>query len=83
MKLLLLIIIAYLAYRAVKSWVLRNLQVPGQNGSQNAQIDDLMVKDPICGIYFPQREGVVLHHNGQRLVFCSKECRDRYVEENR
>jgi hypothetical protein len=30
-RLLLLMIIVYLAYRAVKSWVLRNLQVPGQD----------------------------------------------------
>ena len=83
MKLLVLIVIAYLAYRAVKSWVLRNLQVPGQNGSQNPKIDDVMVKDPACGIYFPQREGVELHHDGQRLTFCSNACRDRYLEDKR
>ena len=83
MKLLLLIVIAYLAYRAVKSWVLRNLQVPGEDGPHNPKIDDVMVKDPVCGIYFPQREGVALHHDGQDLVFCSQACRDRYVEENR
>ena len=83
MKLLLLIVIAYLAYRAVKSWVLRNLQVPGEGGSQHPKVDDVMVKDPVCGIYFPQREGVALQHDGQRLVFCSKACRDRYVEDNR
>ena len=83
MKLLLLIIVAYLAYRAVKSWVLRNLQVPGQGGSLNPQIDDVMVKDPVCGVYFPQREGVELQDGGQRLIFCSKACRDRYVEDNR
>jgi len=82
-KLLLLIIIAYVAYRAVKSWLLRNLQVPGENASQHPKIDDVMIKDPVCGIYFPQREGVELRHKGQRLVFCSKACRDRYVEENR
>jgi YHS domain-containing protein len=78
-KLLLLILIAYLAYRAVKSWVLRNLQVPGQNGSRTPKIDDLMIKDPVCGVYFPQREGVELHHNGQRYVFCSTTCRDRFL----
>ena len=82
MKLLLLIIVAYLAYRAVKSWVLRNLQVPGESGSQNPKIDDVMVKDPVCGVYFPEREGVALHHDGQRVIFCSKACRDRYVEGN-
>lgn len=80
MKLLLLIIIAYLAYRAAKSWVMRNLQAPGQNGSHHPSIDDVMVKDPVCGIYFPQREGVTLSRGGQTFLFCSAACRDRYLE---
>ena len=83
MKLLLLIIIAYLAYRAAKSWVMRNLQSPGQNGSSQPSIDDVMVKDPMCGIYFPQREGVELRHAGQTFVFCSTDCRDRFLEEQK
>ncbi len=81
MRLLLLMIIAYLAYRAVKSWVVRNLQVPGQDRPANPRIDDVMVKDPVCGVYFPQREGVELRHSGQLYVFCSTRCRDRFLEE--
>ena len=80
MKLLLLIIIAYLAYRAAKSWVMRNLKAPGQNGSRHPRIDDVMVKDPVCGIYFPQREGVTLSRGGQTFLFCSTACRDRFLE---
>ena len=80
MKLLFLIIIAYLAYRAVKSWVVRNLQAPGQNDSRHPSIDDVMVKDPVCGIYFPQREGVELRRGGQTFLFCSAACRDRFLE---
>jgi len=80
-KLLLLIIIGYLAYRAAKSWVMRNLQSPGQNGSSQPSIDDVMVKDPMCGIYFPRREGVALRHGGQTFLFCSAACRDRFLEE--
>ena len=83
MKLLLLIIIVYLVYRAGKSWVIRNLQAPGQNDLRNPSIDDVMVKDPVCGIYFPQREGVALRHAGQTTVFCSTACRDRFVEERK
>ncbi len=80
MKLLLLIIIAYLAYRAGKSWLMRNLQGPTQKGSHPPSIDDVMVKDPVCGIYFPQREGVEWQHGGATHVFCSTTCRDRFIE---
>ena len=81
-KLLLLIVIVYLAYRAVKAWLLRNLQVPGQNGSIAPKVDDVMVKDPVCGVYFPRREGVALRHKGQVINFCSEACRDRFLKEN-
>ncbi|HSO20556.1 MAG TPA: hypothetical protein VLT88_13925 [Desulfosarcina sp.] len=80
MKLLLLIVIAYLAYRAVKSWVVRNLQAPGRDAGQNPEIDDVMVQDPVCGIYFPRREGVELQRGGRTHLFCSTACRDRYLE---
>ena len=83
MKLILLIIIAYLAFRAAKSWVMRNLQAPDQNGPRHPSIDDVMVKDPVCGIYFPHREGVVLRRGGQTFLFCSAACRDRSLEEQK
>ena len=83
MKLLLLIIIAYLVYRAGKSWVMRNLQASGGNGSRNPSIDDVMVQDPVCGIYFPQREGVELRHGGQTFMFCSAACRERFLEKQK
>ncbi len=81
MKLLLLIIVVYIVYRTVKSWLIRNLQVPGHGQSQNLSIDDVMIKDPVCGIYFPRREGVELQHGGKTYVFCSSTCRDRFLEE--
>jgi YHS domain-containing protein len=43
------------------------------------QIDDIMIQDPVCEIYFPRREGFHLNDNGKNLYFCSKECRDRYL----
>jgi uncharacterized protein len=42
-----------------------------------------MVKDPICGIYFPRREGVELRHGGQIYIFCSAVCRDRFLEQHK
>ncbi len=81
MKLLLLIVIVYLAYRAGKSWLMRNLQTPAEGAARHPTIDDVMVKDPECGIYFPRREGVVVKHGGNTLVFCSTACRDRFMEQ--
>jgi uncharacterized protein len=82
-KLLLLIFIAYLAYRAVKSWIGRNVQPIRRNGPNHPEIDDVMVKDPVCGIYFPEREGVTHQEGGQTYVFCSKACQDRFIKERK
>ena len=83
MRFILLIVIGYLVYRAVKSWMIGKLSVPGPVGnSSDSRLDDVMVKDPVCGIHFPRREGVPLRHEGQTLLFCSTDCRDRFLREH-
>jgi hypothetical protein len=78
-RIIVFLIVAYLAYRLVKRWV-RGKMISGRmNGKGVDRIDDVMVKDPQCGIYFPQRDGVVLKSDGRDLLFCSQKCRDRYM----
>jgi YHS domain-containing protein len=43
----------------------------------------VMIKDPVCGIYFPQREGIELQHGGQTHMFCSVACRDRFLDQRK
>lgn len=82
MRTLIFILLFYLTYRAVKSWILNNFSIEknGQN-KQQGQIDDIMIKDPFCGVYFPKRNGVHLRINGQNLYFCSSECKEKYLAE--
>jgi hypothetical protein len=73
------LILVYLAYRLVKRWI-RDKMISGRmNGSGVDRIDDVMVKDPQCGVYFPKRDGVVLRSGGRDLLFCSQKCRDSYI----
>ena len=83
-RLLILIIAGILISRAFKNWF-------GQGGGKQQRmasppkdrIDDDMVQDPQCGIYFPRRQGVVLRHRGKELLFCSEECKKAYVEKQK
>ena len=50
-----------------------------ESGKEKTGIDDVMVKDPQCGVYFPQRNSIVVSKNGENLYFCSTECRDKYL----
>lgn len=80
MRLLILAVLIYFAYRVFKSWL--GVQMPPPEGEperRGGEIDDVMVKDPLCEAYFPRRDGVPLSYGGQQLLFCSKECRDRFI----
>ena len=80
MKLLIFLLIGYICYRTVKNWMMKNPSFQGEVPSNPAaEIDDIMLKDPYCGVYFPQRNGVLLNENGTDLYFCSEECQQKYI----
>lgn len=83
MRLLIFAALAYLVYRGVKSWILKNTRASDSSavGRTAGEIDDVMVKDPYCEVYFPKRKGLHLKLEGQDLIFCSKECRDKFIAE--
>jgi uncharacterized protein len=80
MRLLIFLGLIYLCYRALKSWLFPNSAVSKTAVGQAADaIDDVMIKDPVCEIYFPKRDGIHLQADGQDLYFCSTECRDQFL----
>jgi uncharacterized protein len=44
------------------------------------EIDNIMIQDPYCHIYFQKNEGVHLRTKGKDLYFCSAACRDKYLD---
>ena len=83
MRLLILGAVLYFVYKALKALILPDTLL--RNKSFDAkrttnQIDDVMVKDPYCGVYFPKRDGIHLKAGDRNYYFCSKECRDKYLD---
>jgi YHS domain-containing protein len=79
-KFLILFGVGYLLYRAMRSWMFPDGSSPKNvSGKSTGQIDDVMIKDPNCGAYFPRRDAVHLNLGGKDLYFCSNECRDQYM----
>jgi hypothetical protein len=73
--------VAYLAYRAARSLLLPG---PGGGGrTENRQIDDVMVKCPECGIYFPGRQGVPGAGEQAGQFFCGGKCRAAFRDKVR
>jgi len=81
-RLLIIGLLIYLGYRAVRSLVdSSGLNDRSVSAKDVGKIDDVMIKDPYCRVYFPQKEGVHLREGGKDLYFCSDDCRDKYLDE--
>ncbi|ETR69953.1 MAG: TRASH domain-containing protein [Candidatus Magnetoglobus multicellularis str. Araruama] len=84
LRLIILWAIVYFGYRAIKTIMFGaithqhrdHLQKPG-----NQNVIDVMIQDPVCGVYFPKKEGVrATNSKGQEIFFCSETCKKKFLE---
>lgn len=79
-RLLLLALILYAAYRYLKA----RLGAPqGKRGGGDDSEEAELIKDPHCGAYFLRHQGVWARIDGEKLYFCSPQCRDAYAARRR
>lgn len=81
MRFIILCLLIYLAYRAVKTLIAQSkpARTPEAAGGM-IPVDDVMVKDPVCETYIPKRDGIRVTVNGETITFCSTACRDKYLD---
>jgi len=80
LKLIILVVVGYVFYRALKSWMLGSgSQSADLDGKGKTEVDDVLVQDPVCKTYITQRDSIHLQQDGKVLYFCSEQCRDRYI----
>jgi uncharacterized protein len=81
LRFLILIVVAYLIYRAFRKTTdsgRRSTERPG-----DSEVDDVMIQDPYCGSYFPKRDAVHLRLDGKDLYFCSQACKQSFIAEQK
>ena len=82
LRFIILAVVGYVFYRALKSWMLGGSAQPDSvDGRNPTAVDDVLVQDPVCKTYIAQRSSITLQQGGETLYFCSEKCRDRYVQE--
>ncbi len=75
LRVLLIIILGYLAYQLFKRSTASRVTRGPQNSNQGAvQAPTELVMDPTCKTYLPRDKAIA--HGGH--YFCSLECRDKY-----
>jgi YHS domain-containing protein len=63
----------------LKAAIVGNIRTHVESKRQeNDALTDMMIQDPVCGIYFPQKSGFPLDADGKTIYFCSAECREKY-----
>ncbi len=80
MKTLIIFILLYLCYRQVKKYLSVAAAKHNLYKHDKERLDGVLIKDPVCGIYFQQEDGVELDVDGRKMVFCSEKCRDQFVK---
>jgi YHS domain-containing protein len=75
---IILIAVWYFVYRFLRRYLV-SPKLPKRNPPQ--EIQDEMVLDPVCKVYLPKRQALVLKGpRGEVHYFCSTQCREKYIE---
>jgi YHS domain-containing protein len=75
---IILLFVGYLVYQFLKRF-LASSRLPKKNPPE--QIQDEMVQDPVCKVYLPKRQALVLNDpKGETQYFCSTECREKFIK---
>ncbi|OGR00564.1 MAG: hypothetical protein A2505_01330 [Deltaproteobacteria bacterium RIFOXYD12_FULL_55_16] len=83
-KLLVYAVFLYVLYRLLTGGKEKKPVAQANNqaapGTTELAIHDQLVEDPVCHIYIPKRQAIVLHDNGLSVFFCSEQCRKIYCD---
>ncbi|MBW2196119.1 MAG: hypothetical protein JRF37_11410 [Deltaproteobacteria bacterium] len=71
MRILILALLIYLGYRVFKTLIISGpVSCRPDRDEDLAVVDDIMVQDPLCEIYFPKKNGIKEVIDGERVYFC-------------
>lgn len=79
-KILIYIVLIYIGYKVIKFIMAPSDSSAGGSRRDTGPVDDIMIKDPVCGVYFPKKDGICINSGGGEICFCSTECRDSYLK---
>lgn len=81
-RLIAIVVLVWMLYRGIKNFMARRADAKARKSVDPAtgQEIEMMVEDPQCHTFLPQKDAIHLYHKGQDLFFCSEKCRDEYRE---
>jgi YHS domain-containing protein len=74
-------LLAYIVYKFIRLYQI--LSQKRSSPPKSKQSSGLMVKDEICNTYLPKEDAIKELKEGKEYFFCSKECRQKFLESNK
>lgn len=78
LRIILYALIAYIVYKFIR--IYQKLSQKSSPPRQSKKSSGLMVKDEICNTYLPKEDAIKEIMEGKEYFFCSKECRQKFLE---
>ena len=78
MRLLIVILIAFVLYRLFKKYI--GAGSVRRSADDGSEVDE-MVQDPSCMTYIPKRTAYRKTVGGREHFFCSRECAERFMRD--
>ena len=76
-------IVAYVIYRVFKFFENLGKSSQAPRSTSSPQLQGKMVKDEVCSTYLPQEEALQEIRDGKEYFFCSRECRQKFLEQKK
>ncbi|MCB2183906.1 MAG: YHS domain-containing protein [Desulfobulbaceae bacterium] len=81
-KLIVLGVLFYLLYRLLfggKKSKTQEQQPPKSVADKSSTSQDILVEDPVCHTYVPQKQAIPAVKNGKKYYFCSNKCCQEFL----
>ncbi|MFO7867440.1 MAG: transcriptional regulator [Candidatus Aminicenantes bacterium] len=80
-RVILFALLAYIIYLLLKFF--QGIQKASRRVSSSSRKTGMMVKDNVCNTYLPEDDAIKEKFNGELHFFCSKKCRDTFLESHK
>lgn len=84
MRLLILAVLLYIAWRMIRSLVRERIDSEAEKRKtqgKDTRVEDVLVEDPVCHTLVPKHQAIRLRQNGKTYYFCSEQCCDTFTGE--
>lgn len=78
LRIILYALLAYIVYKFIRLYQI--LTRKNKTSRRAKQISGMMVKDEVCNTYLPKEDALKEIVEGKEYFFCSKECRQKFLE---